>query len=67
MACDPRREDYLRLGLRFARSLSGGDPFVSARASSSFARRYAFLRDSLPQSDADRAFHLVAEATDLID
>ncbi|MBQ9058268.1 MAG: response regulator receiver protein [Atopobiaceae bacterium] len=67
MACDPRREDYLRLGLRFARTLNEGDPFASVRASSSFSRRYAYNREGLPQSDADRAFHLVAEATDLID
>lgn len=67
MAFDPRREDYQRLGLRFARTLDSGDPFGSARAISSFSRRFAQNRDSLPQADDDRAFHLVAEATDLID
>lgn len=67
MAFDPRREDYQRLGLRFARTLDSEDPFGAARAISSFSRRFVQNRDSLPQSDGDRAFHLVAEATDLID
>ncbi|MCH3942847.1 MAG: response regulator receiver protein [Atopobiaceae bacterium] len=67
MSFDPRREDYLRLGLRFARTLDSKDPFGAARAISTFSRRYDQNRDALPQSDGDRAFHLVAEATDLID
>ena len=67
MAHDPRKEDYQRLGLRFARSLEGGDEAGAVRAFATFGRRFAQNRDSLPQSDADRAFHLVALATDLID
>ena len=67
MAYDPYREDYQRLGLRFARSLDGQDPAAATRAFASFGRRFSQNRDSLPQSDADRAFHLVAEATTLID
>ncbi len=67
MAYDPHREDYQRLGLRFARSLDGQDPATATRAFASFGRRFSQNRDSLPQSDADRAFHLVAEATTLID
>ena len=67
MSFDPRREDYQRLGLRFARTLDAKDPFGAARAISTFSRRYDQNRDALPQSDDDRAFHLVAEATDLID
>ena len=67
MAYDPHREDYQRLGLRFARSLDGQDPTTATRAFASFGRRFAQSRDSLPQTDADRAFHLVAEATTLID
>lgn len=67
VAYDAHREDYQRLGLRFARSLDGSDPLSATRAFSSFGRRFAQNRDSLPQSDADRAFHLVAEATALID
>ncbi|MBR3234901.1 MAG: response regulator receiver protein [Atopobiaceae bacterium] len=67
MSYDPHREDYQRLGLRFARSLDGADPIAATRAFASFGRRFSQNRDSLPQSDADRAFHLVAEATTLID
>lgn len=67
MAYDAHREDYQRLGLRFARSLDGSDPIAATRGFASFGRRFAQDRDSLPQSDADRAFHLVAEATTLID
>ena len=67
MAYDPHREDYQRLGLRYARSLDGQDPASATRAFASFGRRFAQNRDSLPQTDADRAFHLVVEATTLID
>lgn len=67
MAYDPHREDYQRLGLRFARSLDGKDSYEATRAFASFGRRFSQNRDSLPQTDADRAFHLVAEATTLID
>ncbi|MBP3894484.1 MAG: response regulator receiver protein [Atopobiaceae bacterium] len=67
MSYDPHREDYQRLGLRFARSLDGKDPAAATRAFASFSRRFSQNRDSLPQSDADRAFHLVAEAATLID
>lgn len=67
MSFDPQREDYERLGLRFARSLDSNDPTNAARAFANFGRRFAQDRDSLPQSDADRAFHLVSEATRLID
>lgn len=67
MSYDPRFEDYQRLGLRFARTVNDLDAFSTARAYAGFGRRYAQNRDALPQSDADRAFHLVAEATVLID
>ncbi len=67
MAFDPRREDYQRLGLRFARDLDGSDPLSAMRAFSTFGRRFASMRDTLPQSDADRAFHLVADAAVVID
>lgn len=66
MAHDPRREDYQRMALRFALTLDD-DPTGAIRAMASFGRRLAQDRDSLPQTDADRAFHLVALATDLID
>ena len=67
MAFDPQREDYQRLGLRFARSLDATNPAEATRAFATFGRRFARERDSLPQSDGDRAFHLVAMASKLID
>lgn len=67
MAHDPRREDYQRLSLRFAEELDKGDPADAARAFASFGRRFAQDRDGLPQTDADRAFHLVAMASDVVD
>ena len=67
MAYDPQREDYQRLGLRFARTLDGSDTAQATRAFATFGRRFAHDRDSLPQSDSDRAFHLVAMASKLID
>ena len=67
MAHDPKREDYQRLSLRFALSLDASDANDLPRAFASFGRRFAQDRDSLPQSDADRAFHLVALAAELLD
>lgn len=67
MAFDAKREDYLRLCLRFTRELGSGEATRMADELAGFGRRFANDRDSLPQTDADRAFHLVAEATDLID
>lgn len=67
MAHNPMREDYQRLSLRFARELDAQGPAAAAQAFASFGRRFARDRDSLPQTDADRAFHLVALASDLID
>lgn len=66
MAHDPKREDYQRMALRFALTLDD-DPAGAARAMAGFGRRFAQERDTLPQSDADRAFHLVALATELVD
>lgn len=67
VAFDPHREDYHRLALRFTRTLENMDPTEAAKAFVNFGRRFAQDRDALPQTDADRAFHLVAEATTLID
>ena len=66
MAHDSRREDYQRLALRFARTIDPNDP-SAARAFAGFGRRFAQEYDSLPQSDADRAFHLVSLANEVID
>lgn len=67
MSFDPQREDYQRMGLHFARSLDHDDLSVSTREFATFGRRFAQDRDSLPQSDADRAFHLVVCASKNID
>lgn len=67
MAHDPRREDYQRLGLRYALELDKDDPAAATRAFAAFGRRFAQDRDSLPQSDADRAFHLVVLAAEAVD
>ena len=67
VAFDPRREDYQRLALRYAQSLPKGNPVAAAKAFTDFGRRFARDRDTLPQSDADRAFHLVAVAAEVID
>lgn len=67
MAFDPQREDYQRMGLRFARSLDTLSPSEAQRSFNSFSRRFVRDRDSLPQSDSDRAFHLVSMAAKLID
>jgi hypothetical protein len=67
MAFDPHQEDYQRLGLRYAHTLPSSDPFQTTRALAGFGKRFSQNRDSLPQSDGDRAFHLVVQATDIID
>lgn len=67
MAFDPRREDYQRLGLRYAASLDGADAATATRAFANFGHRFSQDRDSLPQTDEDRAFYLVVKATSLID
>lgn len=67
MAHNPKREDYQRLGLRLAHELDDEAPSAAARAFASFGRQFAQNRDSLPQTDADRAFHLVTLATELVD
>ena len=67
MALDPNYEDFQRLSLRFAGTLGASDPFGAARAAVDFGHRYSQKRDTLPQTDEDRAFHLVARATELID
>lgn len=67
MAFDAQREDYQRMGLRFAQSLDRRDTSAATREFATFGRRFAQERDSLPQSDSDRAFHLVAIASKYID
>ncbi|MBF0599092.1 response regulator receiver protein [Coriobacteriaceae bacterium] len=67
MAFDPAQEEYRRLSLRFARTQEIGDAYTATRAAAAFRRRFAWNHDSLPQTDQDRAFHLVARASELVD
>ena len=67
MAHDARKEDYQRLGLRFIRELDKEEPLRAMKTFAGFGQRFATDRDSLPQTDADRAFHLVSLAADAID
>ena len=67
MSHNPIWEDYQRMGLRFVLSLDTTSTISVTRAFSSFSRRFTSDRDALPQTDSDRAFHLVTLAADLID
>jgi tetratricopeptide (TPR) repeat protein len=69
MAFNPSQEDYERLSLRFVISLDtqGLDQSDVAHVVASFGRRFAQEHDKLPQTDEDRAFHLVSLATTTID
>lgn len=64
---DANMEDYLRLSLHYAASMPATNPFEAARAATTFANKYQNARDSLEQTDADRAFWLVVRATELVD
>ena len=67
MAFDPQQEDYERMVLRFYQSMSADEAKSASRRFASFGDRFAHRRDTLPQTDTDRAFHLVSEAAILID
>lgn len=67
MAFNPQHEDYQRLWLRYALTLKSDGATNPTREFASFGNKFARNRDELPQTDADRAFHLVSEATILID
>lgn len=67
MAFDARMEDYQRLALCYERASGATDSFDALRAMGSFQRKFEANRDALPQTDADRAFHLVQRATKLVD
>ncbi len=67
MAHNARKEDYQRLGLQYSRALANENPLSAIKAFAGFGQRYAQDRDSLPQTDADRAFNLVCLATEIID
>lgn len=67
MAFDAHMEDFQRMGLSHLSAGGGSNRFAEARAYADFGRRFDRDGDALASSDADRAFHLVARATDLID
>ena len=72
MAYNPDREDYDRMVVRFMedlmdRDVDDVDDLDVEQEIASFRRRYTQERDSLPQTDVERAFHLVATATSIID
>jgi tetratricopeptide (TPR) repeat protein len=67
MAFDARYEDYQRMALRYSSTLDQSDPAAAARSFAGFGRRFAQDRDSLPQTDSDRAFHLMSLAAYDID
>lgn len=72
MAFNANIEDFQRLGLqhlseKHAAAPQSGNRFTEARAYANFERRFDRDGDTLAHSDADRAFHLVARATEIID
>lgn len=66
MAHNANTEDYQRLALRHVMA-EEADPAQAMASYSRFWRAFALDRDSLPQTDADRAFHLVALAANILD
>ena len=66
MAHNAYTEDYRRLALRYV-TAADMSPAEAMPAYSRFWRDFSNNRDALPQTDADRAFHLVALATDALD
>ena len=72
MAINATIEDFQRLGLRHltethTTELQSSNRFTEARAYANFERRFDRAGDTLARSDSDRAFHLVARATEIID
>ena len=72
MAFNATIEDFQRLGLRHltethTTELQSSNRFTEARAYANFERRFDRAGDTLARSDSDRAFHLVARATEIID
>ena len=66
MAHNANIEDYQRLALRYVLTAEA-DPSDAMGRFAQFWRNASVERDSLTQTDADRAFHLVALATNIID
>lgn len=66
MAHNANTEDYQRLALRYVMSADTDDHEAMGRFAQ-FWRNASSTRDTLEQTDSDRAFHLVALTTNLID
>lgn len=67
MAFDAAREEYQLLSIRYLRDHKLTDSYKMAREAAAFRRQFARNHDALPQTDQDRAFHLMAQAVTLID
>ena len=67
MAFDAQTEDYSRVLLGEMWRNPDVKPQEAEAFYEDFQERYLKDRDSIQQSDADRAFHLVALATDIVD
>lgn len=67
MALSPHNEDFLRLCLHYSDAGTSQNPFEAARTKGDIEEVYKTNRDKLEQSDEDRAFGLVVDATNLID
>ena len=63
-----RADDFERLAVRWAQTPYASLGYPSAIAAiTAFPEVYATSRDSLPQTDADRAFALMGKAADILD
>lgn len=68
MPMSPRAEDFERLALRWAMEPGNAERYADLiSAISSFPEIYVADRDRLPQTDADRAFGLMARACEILD
>ena len=66
MAHNANNEDYRRLALRYV-TTTNASPAEALSGFTTFWRNAAHNRDALFETDADRAFHLVTRATNIID
>ena len=68
MSFDPKQEDYLRLGVELMRENFPTRDFQHFdKALEEFFTTFQTNPDTLPNSDENRAFHLVSQATVLLD
>jgi tetratricopeptide (TPR) repeat protein len=67
MGYDAQREDFTRLAIAYARAHGAANPLASLHPTSAFAAAFREDASVLPITDASRAFHLMAQAVQLID